>query len=106
MYFRASEGVAEHSFHPVRLLPYQRSMDGIDLASLLEARVREIANEVVGASQPVCRFVSKSKLAEVLGVSERRVKTLREHGLPGRKVGRDLYFDLIEVERFIDREGH
>jgi predicted transcriptional regulator len=51
------------------------------------------------------RFLSKSALAEHLGVSERRIKTLREHGLPARKIGRDLYFNIEEVNRFIDGEG-
>ena len=44
-------------------------------------------------------------LAAYLGVSERRIKTLREHGLPARKIGRELYFDVDEVEDFIDCEG-
>lgn len=54
---------------------------------------------------PERRFLSKAALAAHLGISERRVKTLREHGLPARKIGRDLYFDLEEVETWLDREG-
>lgn len=49
------------------------------------------------------RFLSKGALAEYLGVSDRRIKTLREHGLPARKIGRDLYFDVEEVQAWLDR---
>ena len=54
---------------------------------------------------PEPRFLSKSALADHLGVSERTIKTLRERGLPARKIGRTLFFELSEVERFIDAEG-
>jgi biotin operon repressor len=71
-----------------------------DLVEALTARVVERLHE-----QPERRFLSKSALAAQLGITERRVKTLREHGMPARKVGRDLYFDVNEVNRFLDREG-
>jgi hypothetical protein len=64
--------------------------------------IAEEAAEIVGDKR---RFLSKEALAAHLGVSERRVKTLRERGLPARKIGRDLYFDLDEVNLWIDREG-
>ena len=56
-------------------------------------------------AQPTRRFLSKEALASHLGVSLRRVKTLREHGLPAKKIGRDLYFDVDEVNRWFEREG-
>ena len=65
------------------------------------AIAREAA-DIIGNKR---RFLSKDALAEYLGVSVRRIKTLREHGLPARKIGRDLYFDLDEVNLWIDREG-
>jgi ribosome-binding protein aMBF1 (putative translation factor) len=67
-----------------------------ELVERVAARLRE---------EPERRFLSKSALADHLGVSERRIKTLRERGLPARKIGRDLYFDVDEVTRFIEREG-
>jgi hypothetical protein len=79
-----------------------------DIASeLVEAVVSEVVERVLAcaAGEPTPRFLSKSALADYLGVSERRIKTLREHGLPARKIGRDLYFDVHEVGDFIDREG-
>lgn len=71
---------------------------------LLEAVASRVL-EKIREEAPERRFVSKAALAAHLGVSERRIKTLRERGLPARKVGRDLYFDLAEVERWLDCEG-
>jgi excisionase family DNA binding protein len=51
------------------------------------------------------RFLSKEALADHLGVSTRTIKSWRERGLPGRKVGRTVMFELSEVEAWIDREG-
>jgi hypothetical protein len=70
------------------------------LTQAVMARLRETQ-----LLRPQQRFFSKSALAEYLGVSERTVKTLRSRGLPARKIGRALYFDLAEVTRFIDAEG-
>lgn len=72
-----------------------------------EHAVEEIVGLVLARldAEPERRFLSKSALARHLGVTERRVKTLRERGLPARKIGRDLYFDVNEVSRFIDSEG-
>lgn len=57
-------------------------------------------------TQPERRFLSKEALAAHLGVNPRRIKTWREKGLPARKVGRDLMFDIGEVNSWLDREGH
>ena len=51
------------------------------------------------------RFLTREALAEFFGVSPRRIKTWRERGLPGRKIGRDVMFDPAEVEAWIDRQG-
>jgi excisionase family DNA binding protein len=67
--------------------------------SLVEALAQRAA-EIVRDER---RFLSKGALAKYLGVSERRIKTLREHGLPARKVGRDLYFNIEEVHAWLDR---
>jgi ribosome-binding protein aMBF1 (putative translation factor) len=68
---------------------------------LLETLVGRVVEKIREA--PERRFLSKQALAQHLGVSERRLKTLREHGLPAKKVGRDLYFDLREVEEWLAR---
>ena len=67
--------------------------------SFVEALAQRAA-ELVRADR---RFLSKAALATHLGVSERRIKTLREHGLPARKIGRDLYFNVEEVHAWLDR---
>jgi phage terminase Nu1 subunit (DNA packaging protein) len=68
-----------------------------------EELVERISERVVEKLKP--SIVTKEGLAKHLGVGERRIKTLREHGLPARKIGRDLYFDVAEVEAWIAREG-
>lgn len=70
------------------------------LAEVLVARVLERLR-----AEPSRRFLSKEALAAHLGVTERRVKTLREKGLPAKKIGRDLYFDVDEVNAWLEREG-
>jgi excisionase family DNA binding protein len=76
-------------------------------AALVDALAREITDRVLAELRqtPEPRFLSKQALAEYLGVSERTVKTLRERGLPARRIGRLLFFDTAEVSRFIDAEG-
>ena len=71
-----------------------------DLVETLVLRVVERLRE-----QPERRFLSKSALATHLGVSPRTIKTWREKGLPGRKVGREVMFDVDEVNLWLDREG-
>jgi predicted transcriptional regulator len=72
----------------------------LELPDHLVDAIAQRAAEIVRGER---RFLSKGALAEYLGVSERRIKTLRERGLPARKVGRDLYFDVAEVEAWFDR---
>jgi hypothetical protein len=68
-----------------------------------EELVERISERVVEKLKP--RIVTKEGLAKHLGVGERCIKTLRGHGLPATKIGRDLYFDVAEVEEWIAREG-
>jgi hypothetical protein len=52
--------------------------------------------------QPAWRFLSKRALAEHYGVSERTIKTFREKGLPGVRVGREVLFDVDACDRWIE----
>jgi hypothetical protein len=91
--------------------PDQRNLPEDDVhaatAVFVDVLIRVVLARVVEAQQrtPEPRFLSKSALADHLGVSERTIKTLRARGLPARKIGRALYFDIDEVSRFIESEG-
>lgn len=63
------------------------------LAEHLRAHVRE---------QPERRYLSKRALAEQYGVNERTIKTWREKGLPGVRVGREVMYDVDACDRWIE----
>ena len=54
---------------------------------------------------PQTRHVSKEKLADLLGVETRTMKTWRSHGLPGPEVGREVLYDIEQVNRWIENHG-
>jgi hypothetical protein len=79
---------------------------GLSLAlpdELIEAVAQRVLDHL--RAEPQRRYLSKTALAEHLGVPERRIRYWREHGLPGRKVGKVLMYDVAEVAAWIDREG-
>jgi hypothetical protein len=53
------------------------------------------AAELVDARR---RFLSKAALAAHYGVSERTVRTWREKGLPGVRVGREVMYEIDAVD--------
>ena len=64
------------------------------LAERLEERLRERR-----------RWAEIEGVADYLGVSVRRVQDLRERGLPAKKIGRRLLFDLRAVDEWLENEG-
>ncbi len=75
-------------------------LDDALVVSLFE-RAREL-----GLCQALpSRIVSKEKLADLLGVKERTVKTWRSHGCPGHRVGREVMYDIEEVQRWLEQEA-
>lgn len=48
------------------------------------------------------RFLSKPALAAHYGVSERTIRTWREKGLPGRRCGREVMYEIAAVDRWIE----
>jgi Helix-turn-helix domain len=48
------------------------------------------------------RFLSKPSLAEHYGVSERTVRTWREKGMPGIRVGREVMYEVEAVDSWIE----
>jgi hypothetical protein len=73
----------------------------IEIPDALVATIAARAAELV-ATRPV--FLSKGALAAHYGVSQRTIRTWREHGLPGVRVGREVMYPLDECDRWI--EGH
>jgi excisionase family DNA binding protein len=51
------------------------------------------------------QLVSKEKLAELLGVKPRTIKTLRSKGLPGHRVGKEVFYKVEEVEKWIEEHA-
>ncbi len=51
------------------------------------------------------RFLSKTALAEHYGVGERTIRTWREKGLPGVRVGREVMYEVEAVDRWIESHG-
>jgi Helix-turn-helix domain len=62
-----------------------------------------LAEKVAAHLRP--RLLSKPALADYLGVKERTVKTWRETGLPGHSVGREVMYDVREVEKWVERNA-
>ena len=69
---------------------------------LPEALIDELAERLQERVGKTPRYVSKEKLADRLGITERTIKTWRSHGLPAVKVGRELMFDVDDVDRWIE----
>jgi hypothetical protein len=68
-----------------------------EFVAALAERVRALEPD-----QPQRRFLSKRALAEHYGISERTVKTFREKGLPGVRVGREVLYDVAACDRWIE----
>jgi Glu-tRNA(Gln) amidotransferase subunit E-like FAD-binding protein len=75
------------------------------LEETLTARIREIAREEIASVQAGRRWADVDGVASYLRTSTRRVRGYREAGLPARKLGKRLLFDLDEVDDWLDREG-
>lgn len=69
-----------------------------------EALVEELAQRAAEIARDERRFLAKKALAERYGVAERTVKTWREKGLPGVRVGREVMYDVRACDHWI--EGH
>jgi hypothetical protein len=77
-----------------------------DLALPISADLIErIADRVVELLAPRQRFLSKPALAMHYGVSERTIRTWRERGLPGVRVGREVMYDVDVTDRWIETHG-
>jgi excisionase family DNA binding protein len=50
------------------------------------------------------RWAEIEGTAEYLGISVRRVRDLHERGMPAKKIGRRLLFDLRAVDAWLERQ--
>jgi excisionase family DNA binding protein len=69
--------------------------------SLFDVLVQRVRDSLADEPLPR-RYLSKEALAAHLGISERTIRTWRSHGLPGHRVGREVMYDLPEVEKWIE----
>jgi hypothetical protein len=69
-------------------------------AALLDEIVSLVVDRVHQA--PERRYLSKAALADRYGVAERTVKTWREKGLPGVRVGREVMYEVDACDRWIE----
>jgi hypothetical protein len=65
----------------------------------------QLADAVAERLEDRRRWADLVGVADYLGCTVRRVRDLRERGLPARRIGKRLIFDLREVDAWIDREG-
>jgi hypothetical protein len=73
--------------------------------ALPEAVIERIAERAATLATTRHRFLSKPALAAHYGVSERTIRTWRERGLPGIRVGREVMYSLDACDRWIEAHG-
>ena len=72
---------------------------------LPEELVEALTQRVLERLQEERRWLDgREALADYLGCSLSRVKDLRERGLPGKRIGRRLLFDRLEVDRWLEQQ--
>jgi phage terminase Nu1 subunit (DNA packaging protein) len=71
----------------------------------LSLPIDELADAVALRLDARRRWAHVDALADYLGCDVRRVRDLRERGLPALRHGKRLIFDLREVDAWIEREG-
>jgi hypothetical protein len=64
----------------------------------------ELLNEIAERLERQ-RWAHVEACAGYLGCDVRRVRDLRERGMPARRIGKKLVFDLREVDAWIERAG-
>ncbi len=68
--------------------------------SLLDAVAERVAERLAVRK----RFHSVESLAVELNMTERQVRGLRERGLPAKRIGKRLVFDMDEVEEWLEQQ--
>jgi predicted transcriptional regulator len=71
----------------------------------LSLSLDDLADAVAERLDARRRWAHVDALADYLGCDVRRVRDLRERGLPALRHGKRLIFDLREVDEWLSREG-
>jgi len=71
---------------------------------LSEELIDELAERVAERIQPRKRFHSIESLADELNMKVRQIRGLRERGMPAKRIGKRLVFDIREVEEWLERQ--
>jgi excisionase family DNA binding protein len=71
-----------------------------DLFEALACRAAQIAAD----KQRERRYAEIEGVADYLGVSVRRARDFRERGMPARRIGRRLHFDLRAVDAWLEQQ--
>jgi excisionase family DNA binding protein len=69
-----------------------------------EALIDALAERVAERLEERSRWAEIDGVAEHLGCSVRRVRDLRERGMPAKRIGRRLIFDLRAVDEWLERQ--
>jgi predicted transcriptional regulator len=64
-----------------------------------------VLDEIAKRAREHRRYLSKPALAKHYGVEERTIKTWREKGLPGVRVGKVVMFDVEQCDSWIEGQG-
>lgn len=77
----------------------------LDFEGFVETLVERVVERKLAEQAQTPKLVSKEKLGELLGVAPRTIKTLRAKGLPGHKVGREVFYPVEDAYRWIEQHG-
>jgi excisionase family DNA binding protein len=84
--------------------PVRGADDVSALEDALETRIREIVRAELDAVQERRRWCDIAGVAGYLGMPVSRVRHLRERGMPAKRIGKRLLFDLHAVDEWLERQ--
>jgi hypothetical protein len=84
--------------------PCLKVMDPRLTLELPDELVDALVQRVVDKLEAQNRWHSTESLAECLNMSVRQIRGLRERGLPAKRIGKRLVFDLRAVEEWLEHQ--
>jgi excisionase family DNA binding protein len=82
---------------------YSKEVIGLALP-ISEELLNALAEQVAERVRERRRWAEIEATAEYLGVSVRRVRDLHERGMPAKKIGRRLLFDLRAADAWLEAQ--